>query len=194
MIRTIKLFFTTGVLILLLFSCSDNTIEVKTKENFDLVELPDGSIVYLNHNSTLSYDPEFQSRHFEIEGELYFDVVEDDTPFIIFADLGTVTVVGTEFSVKTEDDEMEVEVAEGSVEISTDQHLEKIDKGGRAVYKGGEKGIRKMKAEFKFKSWMNELKVEFKKLGKEFKKSSKEVGRESKKALKELKKGLKELK
>jgi len=194
MIRTIKLFFTTGVLIFLLFSCSDNTIEVKTKDNFDLVELPDGSIVYLNHNSTLSYDPEFQSRHVEIEGELYFDVVEDDTPFIIFSDLGTVTVVGTEFSVKTEDDEMEVEVAEGSVEISTGQHFEKIDKGGRAVYKGGEKGIRKMKAEFKFKSWMNELKVEFKKLGKEFKKSSKEVGRESEKAVKELKKGLKELK
>lgn len=40
--------------IILLGACSN--MKVKTSDNYEVVELPDGSIAYLNHNSSITYD------------------------------------------------------------------------------------------------------------------------------------------
>lgn len=180
------------ILLITFSSCSNVT--VVTEDNFEVKELPDGSIVYLNHNSFLEFDQEFDPRMIEIKGEFYFSVVKGKAPFIINTELGEVKVIGTEFSVKTSKEEIEIEVEEGSVELNTKQYKNKVERSENAFYKKGEDGIRKGKAKFKFKIWMENLKIEFKKLGKEIKHSTKDLGKESKKVGKKLKKLKKELK
>ena len=178
--------------LLVLSSCSD--IEVTTADNFDAVELPDGSIVYLNRNSTISFNEEFEPRVLDMKGEVFLSVVEGSSPFVVNTDEGQITVLGTEFNVKSEVDKIEVEVEEGIVELKMAEYTGTVKRRESAVYNKTEKAIQKAKAEFKFRSWMKELKREFKKLGKEIKRSTKEVGKESKKAGKELKQELKKLK
>ena len=186
---TSYIFFTASLIAL--SSCS--SISVETGDNFEVVELPDGSIAFLNHNSALSYDEEFSPRTVEVEGEVFLSVVEGETPFVVKSQHGEITVLGTEFNVKSQAEELEVEVEEGIVELKTATHSEEVKRGQAAVYNTTENEFKKVKAEFKFRIWMKALKVEFKKLGKEIKSNSKEIGKESKKAGKELKKELKKL-
>jgi ferric-dicitrate binding protein FerR (iron transport regulator) len=179
------------ILVMALFSCSAVTVE--TDRDFEIVELPDGSVAYLNHSSALDYDRNFDPRRVQLEGEVFFSIAEGSTPFVVHTDLGEVTVTGTEFNVKAGDEEIEVEVEEGSVELKTQQHAEKLSDGEAAVFKKGGNKINIKRAEFKFRVWMKELGVEFKKLGREIKRSAKEVGKESREAGKELKKEMKKL-
>ncbi len=178
--------------LILLFSCSG--VSVETKENFEVVELPDGSIVFMNHNSAIDFDEEFSPRSIEVEGEIFLSVTEGGTPFVVKSQHGSISVLGTEFNVKSYAEELEVEVEEGIVELKTTMQSERIERGESVVYQKAENEFKKVKAEFKFRIWMKELKVEFKKLGKEIKTNSKAIGKESKKAGKQLKKELKKLK
>ena len=178
--------------LILLFSCSG--VSVETKDNFEVVELPDGSIVFMNHNSAIDFDEEFNPRSIEVEGEVFLSVTKGETPFVVKSQHGSISVLGTEFNVKSHAEELEVEVEDGIVELKTSVQSGQIKRGESAVYKKAENEFKKVKAEFKFRIWMKELKVEFKKLGKEIKTNSKEIGKESKKAGKQLKKELKKLK
>lgn len=180
------------IVLMAFYSCSNITIE--TDDNFEAVELPDGSVAYLNHNSSIAYDEDFNPRNIEMHGEIVFSVTEGETPFIVDTGLGEVKVLGTEFNVKSDGEELEVEVEEGSVELITKEHNDKVGRGERASYNKTENRIKKGKAEFKFKIWMKTLKIEFKKMGKEINRSSKQVAKESKKVEKELKKEVKKLK
>ncbi len=178
----------------LIISTSCSKVSVETADNFEVVELPDGSIAYLNHNSAIEYDDEFSPRIVQIEGEVFLSVTADRTSFAAKTDLGVITVLGTEFNVKSDAKEIEVEVEEGIVELKTKIHSDKVRRGETAVYKKVENEIQKGKAEFKFRAWMSDLKREFKRLGKEIKSHSKEIGKESKEAGKEIKEELKKLK
>ena len=184
------IFFTA--LLIALSSCS--SVSVETDDNFEVVELPDGSIVFLNHNSAVSYDEEFSRRTLEVQGEVFLSVVKSETPFVVKSEHGEVTVLGTEFNVKSQAEELEVEVEKGIVELKTEMHSDKIKRGEAALYKKVENDFKKVKAEFKFRIWMKALKDEFKKLGKEIKNNSKEIEKESKEAGKQLKKELKKIK
>ena len=166
-------------------SCS--SVSVETEDNFEVVELPDGSIAFLNHNSGIGYDKEFSPRTLEVQGEIFLSVVEGETPFVVTSQHGELTVLGTEFNVKSQAEEFEVEVEEGIVELKTTAHSDKVKRGEAVVYKKAENDFKKVKAEFKFKIWMNDLKDEFKRLGKEIGKESKEGGKQLKKELKKLK-------
>jgi ferric-dicitrate binding protein FerR (iron transport regulator) len=173
-------------------SCSNNA--VTTTDSFEMVELPDGSIVYLNHNSSLEFDEDFEKREVNAEGELFFSVAEGEEPFVIKTEGGEVKVLGTEFSVKTTEDELEVEVEDGIVELKSGKFVKSVRKGQAAMFRDGDQAIRTLKAEFKFRHWMKALRLEFKTLGREFKGNSKQVGKESKKAGKKFQKELKSLK
>lgn len=63
-------------------------------------ELPDGSMILLNANSEISYNPKpFKSkREIFLSGEAFFEV-EKGVKFIVATDLGEVEVLGTSFSV-----------------------------------------------------------------------------------------------
>ena len=148
----------------------------------------------LNHNSSLAYDKDFDPRSINLYGEIFLSVTKKDVPFIVTTDLGEIKVLGTKFYVKSSKKEIKVEVEEGSVELKTIQSNNKVRRGERAVYKKNENGIKKGEAEFKFKIWMNSLKIEFKKLGKEINHSSKQLDKEYKKVSKKFKKEMKNLK
>ncbi|GAA4461161.1 FecR domain-containing protein [Nemorincola caseinilytica] len=98
--------------------------------------LPDGTVVTLNRNSTLSYPGAFtgETRNVTLSGEAFFDVTPDKTkPFIIDAGNSSVTVVGTSFNVKTRKDITEVIVESGIVEVAKKQKAVRLNPGQKAT-------------------------------------------------------------
>lgn len=87
------------------------------------LNLPDGTKVWLNADSKLSYD-DFTSgavRAVELEGEAYFDVSKDpERPFVIHTKDIQVRVLGTTFNVKAypDDNITETSVISGAIELS----------------------------------------------------------------------------
>ncbi|PHN05934.1 FecR family protein [Flavilitoribacter nigricans] len=84
--------------------------------------LPDGSIVWLNHGSSLKYPRRFRpgQREVELEGEAYFEVTSNPRkPFRVRSGQLQVVAVGTEFNVLAypEDTTLEVTLVEGRVDI-----------------------------------------------------------------------------
>ncbi len=89
--------------------------------------LPDGTQVWLNSNSKLTYAEDFNtaSREVELEGEAYFDVVKDkQRPFIVHASDLVIKVLGTAFTVKSypQDATVEATLLLGSIEVSRKDH------------------------------------------------------------------------
>ena len=93
------------------------------------VTLPDGSTVYLNSDTRLSFARNFQSwplisdgqRKVKLEGEGYFEIVTDGRPFIIETFNARVEVLGTTFNVRARQGSMEAEtrvtLASGKVRV-----------------------------------------------------------------------------
>ena len=82
--------------------------------------LPDGSEVWLNSGSTLTWSSDFASaRLIQLEGEAYFEVAKTGIPFHVNTSLGQVEVTGTAFNVKSLEGErrFETTVEEGSVNV-----------------------------------------------------------------------------
>lgn len=83
--------------------------------------LPDGSTVELNSGSSLRYNRLFTYTHrsVRLEGEAFFSVENGGHPFTVHTGNSTVEVTGTEFNVRSWDDEpggkTEVTVSEGTV-------------------------------------------------------------------------------
>jgi ferric-dicitrate binding protein FerR (iron transport regulator) len=74
----------------------------QTQGSSQEVTLPDGSKVWLNANSKLTYPKEFNgnTREVKLEGEAFFDVIKDPSqPFIIGNKDFEVKVLGTSFNV-----------------------------------------------------------------------------------------------
>jgi transmembrane sensor len=95
------------------------------------VSLPDGSKVYLNRNSELSYSKNQgqKTRNVTLKGEAFFDIKRDPSkPFIIDAGKAKVTVLGTSFSVLTNNskDEVEVFVKTGSVMVTDNEGTQNL--------------------------------------------------------------------
>jgi transmembrane sensor len=86
------------------------------------VTLPDGSRVWLNHNSSLKYPALFSGniRKVQLNGEGYFEVSGNKKmPFIVKAGDIEVVALGTKFNVMAypEEDRIETSLIEGNVEI-----------------------------------------------------------------------------
>ncbi len=98
--------------------------EISTRQGSrSKVELPDGSMVWLNAGSRLTYDKDFgqQTREVMLEGEGYFDVVKmTDRPFIIHTSNINIKVLGTVFNVKAypEDKQTETSLIRGRIEVT----------------------------------------------------------------------------
>lgn len=95
---------------------------LKTQQKTTEQLLPDGTKVFLNHNTTLSYAEDFgkDTRTVTLRGEAYFDVKRDENrPFIIQANGTEVRVLGTSFNVRAYDKKVNVAVTSGKVQFST---------------------------------------------------------------------------
>lgn len=87
------------------------------------VQLPDGSKVWVNSDSKLSYPETFKGKTREIylEGEAYFDVVKDPGhPFIVHTSGIDIRVLGTAFNVKAYKAESTIEatLVHGLIEVT----------------------------------------------------------------------------
>lgn len=81
------------------------------------VELADGSVVQLNTNSQVNVKYDQRTRNVKLlHGEAYFKVSPDtQRPFSVYAGKGRVEAIGTEFSVRLIENDIDVTVAEGRV-------------------------------------------------------------------------------
>ncbi len=178
------------LLILFLLSCS---VSVNTDDNFQVVELPDGSVVYLNNNSSIQYTKSFNDRNLELIGEAFFIIEEKEIPFTITTYLGEIVVTGTELNVKVDDEkeELEVDVAKGNVEVKVKNEKKLLNRGERITFNRNNNSFKKSKSNQQYKIWLNKFDIEMKALGKDIKKGSKALEKETKKVGKKLKKLIK---
>jgi transmembrane sensor len=98
-----------------------NTISTPKGGQYQL-ELPDGSLVWLNASSSIYFPTSFieKERRVEITGEAYFEVAKNaDKPFIVSVNNSEVQVLGTHFNINAYSDEEEVRTTllEGSVKF-----------------------------------------------------------------------------
>lgn len=84
------------------------------------VVLDDGSRLTLNTDTALAVNLSDKQRRIELlRGEAFFQVSPDkNRPFIVSNGVANARAVGTAFSVKKADDDMQVIVSEGTVEVS----------------------------------------------------------------------------
>ncbi len=109
------------------FKTNDNTLE-KT--------LPDGTKIFLNRNSSLSYGTDFNTnlRRVKLIGEAFFEVKRNEKcPFVISAGKAEVRVLGTSFNVKSSGGEVQVVVESGKVAFSNNDKKLLLTKGQQAV-------------------------------------------------------------
>ncbi|MDO6430433.1 FecR domain-containing protein [Flavitalea sp. BT771] len=110
---------------------SGNSVSTKNGSKSKL-QLPDGTQVWLNSGSNISYENDFgsASRQVRLIGEAFFDVVKDPSrPFVIHTATIDIKVLGTAFNVRSYPEEKITETAliRGAVEItlkaSTDKKI-----------------------------------------------------------------------
>lgn len=99
-----------------------NTLIVPKGKHSSLA-LPDGTIVWVNSGSSISFPSEFDDIKREIslvDGEIYIEVAKDRTkPFFVNTPFGKITVHGTKFNVTAyyADEYKSVVLAEGSISV-----------------------------------------------------------------------------
>ncbi len=95
------------------------------------VELPDGSVVWLNKGSELLYPENFYatSREVYLKGEAYFDVAHNqEKPFIVHAGISKTTVIGTSFNLRAygKEDDIRLTVVSGKVAFTLTDDRERV--------------------------------------------------------------------
>lgn len=92
--------------------------------------LPDGTIVWLNSESRLTYNADFgkHKREVTLVGEAFFDVTHNaDVPMVVHAKNINIWVKGTAFNVRSypESRSVETSLIRGAVELTTDADPER---------------------------------------------------------------------
>lgn len=132
-----------------------NTIETP-KGGMWQVKLPDGSSVWLNAASSLTYPLSFsdgQNRVVELKGEAYFEVAKDALhPFIVKTARQEVEVLGTHFNINSYPDENAVKTTllEGSVRVKANQkerEAETLKLGQQSVLTAGAFSVKNVDVE-----------------------------------------------
>lgn len=104
------------------------------------VDLPDGTHVWINAESSLKYPSRFHgdTRTVELTGEACFRVTHDAAhPFIVKTDRMATTVLGTEFNVRNyAGDDPHVTLVNGKVKVSHHQQQLTLEPGEDATLNG----------------------------------------------------------
>jgi len=128
------------------------------KKNVEVL-LADGSKVYLNHDSRLTYPEKFghNNRKVSLKGEAFFEIAPDTShPFIIDAGNARVRVVGTSFSVITDNgnNEVEVYVATGKVMLTSNDGSKSLTlEPGYIGKMSGTASLRSLNTNVNYLSW-----------------------------------------
>lgn len=114
------------------------------------IDLPDGSKIWLNQNSSLQYEKSFDKRIVYLEGEAFFEVAKKNgQSFEIFAGDSKTKVLGTSFNVRAYPDENKVEIAveSGKVDFSAENDTQEnvlLTKGEFATYTKSNQEVEKL--------------------------------------------------
>ena len=113
-----------------------NQVQVPAGGSYTLV-LSDGTRVHMNADSRLRYPIHFEgTRRVELEGEAYFEVHHEHTPFEIVTPNCRLSVLGTVFNVEAYHGKQTVTtLVEGCVEIQTAKHTVRLNPGEQAIVK-----------------------------------------------------------
>jgi transmembrane sensor len=109
---------------------SNHQIIVK-RGNKSQVILADGSRIWINSESKISYSSDFNvnNRTIYLEGEAYFDVAKNEKiPFIVKTSELTVKAVGTAFNIKCypEEGTIETTLIRGSIKVESTKNSQEI--------------------------------------------------------------------
>lgn len=119
-LKVISLIAAACMLLVLVYRLGFNReTEVKTEYAQQMTEsLPDGSSVILSPDSKINYQTKSwsKSRTIQLEGTAFFEVKKGNT-FTVQTDLGSVTVLGTSFSVTSRSENFEVICKTGKVSV-----------------------------------------------------------------------------
>ncbi|WP_443939738.1 FecR family protein [Pedobacter sp. MW01-1-1] len=119
-----------------------NTLSTTRGEQMQVI-LPDGSLVFLNAESSLKYPTSFVKKtHREVSlvGEGYFEVAKDKAhPFIVKTAQQDVEVLGTHFNINSYANEPNIKTTllEGSVQVSSGQESKILTPGNQAINTNG---------------------------------------------------------
>jgi transmembrane sensor len=126
------------------------------------LHLPDGTMVWMNSGSMLTYLPDFSpsNRIITLDGEAFFTVKKDaDHPFIVKTAVVNIKVLGTSFNVEAYNDnlhQVNTTLVNGKVEINNidNQKLAELLPGqiGRFSEQNGKLNITKIDTSF-YTSW-----------------------------------------
>jgi len=143
-----------------------NTIQTPKGGKYQ-VRLPDGSKVWLNSASTLSYPTTFagNERKVQLEGEAYFEISPNKSvPFRVQSGNQIVEVLGTHFNINSYDDEdyVKTTLLEGSVKVILNSKANVVSNtkllkpGEQSLTKSSNSGIRIENADIeKAVAWKN---------------------------------------
>lgn len=115
-----------------LYLAADHTVEVQVAsgEKVKEVLLPDGSRVWINHASSISYPKKFgpESRNLVLKGHAFFEIEKNPSkPFLVDTEGLSIKVLGTSFDVYNfKDESATVSVKSGKVEVSHSDSDSKI--------------------------------------------------------------------
>jgi len=124
-------------------SNKQNTLSTANGETYQ-VRLPDGSLVWLNAASSLTYSAsliESGLRRVKLDGEGYFEISKDKQhPFIVESHGQEVEVLGTHFNVNSYEDESAIKTTllEGSVKINVSGLRPSLPQGKSRILKPNE--------------------------------------------------------
>lgn len=127
------------------------------------VLLSDGSTIYLNRNSSITYPKHFRSgaRRVSVKGEAFFDIARDEEhPFIIDAGKAKIRVLGTSFNVITDNasNEVEVYVASGKVMVTSADGSSSLTLEPEYVGKvSGENATSELNTNINYLAWHTEM-------------------------------------
>lgn len=107
------------------------TVHTSTGES-KIVQLPDGTKIWLNPSSSLEYPEVFSNKKREVHlsGEAFFEVAHNPAlPFIIYSGMLQTKVLGTSFNIKAYDNQenIAVTVVTGRVKVSNDERVDSIE-------------------------------------------------------------------
>lgn len=96
-------------------------------------KLPDGSEVWLNSGSTITFPQQYgEIRNVELKGQAFFKVLKDGKPFVVKTGYGTIEVMGTSFDAKAySNEDFLTTLVEGSVKVTNNMNQEATLKPGQ---------------------------------------------------------------
>ena len=118
-----------------------NTISTPNGGQWPIIELPDGTKVFLDAASSISFPVSFnKERKVTITGQVYFEVIHDSKkPFRVTVKGITIEDLGTSFNVNAYDNESGIKTSliEGSVSVAKRNEKLIIKPGEQAVTSSG---------------------------------------------------------